>query len=366
MNWDIFCRVIDNYGDIGVCWRLSADLAQRGHSVRLWVDQAEALHWMAPGAIEGQWPGIAILPWQASEDPYAVRQLKPSDVWIEGFGCTLPETFVAHFARLQADAPPTWINLEYLSAEPYVERSHALPSPIMTGPARSWLKYFYYPGFTAGTGGLLREPGLPAPSPPMTGAEVANFLHSLGIQWRGERLISLFCYANAPVAELLTALTRHAHPTLLLATHGIAQKILNALPTPPLPIRVAPLPALPQPTFDSLLRCADLNFVRGEDSLVRAIWANKPLVWNIYPQGDGAHAVKLQAFLQRMQWRDAPQALHWAWNGLLDAQQTTAAMDWLGQHDWGNWQAQVHDSGASLRANVDLTSGLVDFVNKKR
>ncbi|MEO6624035.1 MAG: elongation factor P maturation arginine rhamnosyltransferase EarP, partial [Burkholderiaceae bacterium] len=54
-NWDIFCRVIDNYGDIGVCWRLAADLAARGRQVRLWVDDARALHWMAPGAREGKW-----------------------------------------------------------------------------------------------------------------------------------------------------------------------------------------------------------------------------------------------------------------------------------------------------------------------
>jgi hypothetical protein len=23
LHWDIFCRVIDNFGDIGVCWRLA-------------------------------------------------------------------------------------------------------------------------------------------------------------------------------------------------------------------------------------------------------------------------------------------------------------------------------------------------------
>ncbi|MEO7887531.1 MAG: elongation factor P maturation arginine rhamnosyltransferase EarP, partial [Polaromonas sp.] len=43
LQWDIFCKVIDNFGDIGVCWRLAADLASRGHKVRLWVDDASAL-----------------------------------------------------------------------------------------------------------------------------------------------------------------------------------------------------------------------------------------------------------------------------------------------------------------------------------
>ena len=46
-----------------------------------------------------------------------------------------------------------------------------------------------------------------------------------------------------------------------------------------------------------MLWACDFNFVRGEDSLVRAIWAGKPFVWQIYPQDDNAHYAKLEAFL---------------------------------------------------------------------
>ena len=39
LSWDIFCTVVDNYGDIGVCWRLARQLAaEHGFAVRLWVD----------------------------------------------------------------------------------------------------------------------------------------------------------------------------------------------------------------------------------------------------------------------------------------------------------------------------------------
>ncbi|MBY0444112.1 MAG: elongation factor P maturation arginine rhamnosyltransferase EarP, partial [Burkholderiales bacterium] len=39
VRWDIFCRVIDNYGDIGVCWRLARQLSfEHGFAVRLMVD----------------------------------------------------------------------------------------------------------------------------------------------------------------------------------------------------------------------------------------------------------------------------------------------------------------------------------------
>ena len=47
--WDIFCQVIDNYGDIGVGWRLATNLAARGQRVRLWLDNSSVLRWLAPG-----------------------------------------------------------------------------------------------------------------------------------------------------------------------------------------------------------------------------------------------------------------------------------------------------------------------------
>ena len=152
MNWDIYCRVIDNYGDVGVVWRLARDLAARGEQVRLWLDDASALEWMAPA---GQPANVQLLAWPAGPDMDA----EPTgDVVIEAFGCQLPESVVARMAA--RPKPPHWINLEYLSAESYVERSHGLQSPQFSGPGRGLIKRFFYPGFNPRTGGLLREPGL--------------------------------------------------------------------------------------------------------------------------------------------------------------------------------------------------------------
>ena len=92
LRWDIFCRVIDNHGDLGVCWRLCADLAQRGHTVRLWVDDASALAWMAPQGCTGvavhAWPETAALQALAQDATFQI-----GDVAIEAFGCELPEGF---------------------------------------------------------------------------------------------------------------------------------------------------------------------------------------------------------------------------------------------------------------------------------
>ena len=126
LHWDLFCRVIDNFGDVGVAWRLARDLAARGQQVRLWIDDASALRWMAP---TGAPAGIEVLPWDQ-----ALTARSSADVVIETFGCELPEAFVARMA--QRRPAPLWLNLEYLSAESYVERSHGLKSPQFSGPGR--------------------------------------------------------------------------------------------------------------------------------------------------------------------------------------------------------------------------------------
>ncbi|MBM3387863.1 MAG: elongation factor P maturation arginine rhamnosyltransferase EarP, partial [Betaproteobacteria bacterium] len=154
--WDIFCTVIDNHGDLGVCWRLARQLRDAGQRVRLWVDDASALAWMAPNAMLDDASGIRVLPWPQATQTDQLADQPPADVWIEAFGCHIPEAFVAHGVASRAQQP-VWINLEYLSAEDWVARMHGLPSPIMSGPAKGWTKHFFYPGFTPETGGLLRE-----------------------------------------------------------------------------------------------------------------------------------------------------------------------------------------------------------------
>ena len=131
-QWDVFCQVIDNFGDIGVCWRLASQLAAAGQRVRLWVDDASALAWMAP---EGA-PGVQVRSWgalPAADEP-------PSDVLVEAFGCEIDPDFIAACAdRVSAgEQKPLWINLEYLSAESWVPRHHGLPSPVQHGPAAGW------------------------------------------------------------------------------------------------------------------------------------------------------------------------------------------------------------------------------------
>ena len=381
MRWDIFCKVIDNFGDIGVCWRLSADLAARGHQVRLWLDDASALEWMAPGAKEGNWTGVQVLPWTAAQDPVLLGTMPPAGVWVEGFGCELAPEFIAASA-ISAGATghndsqsPVWINLEYLSAEGYVERSHALPSPVMQGPAKGRTKHFFYPGFTHRTGGLLREPDYLARQTAFDTTSQKAWLAGHGIAWSGERLVSLFCYEPAALRALLMDMAGGDTPTLLLVTPGRAMHALSAAWSAlgwgqtaawsHGALRCQPLPALPQRSFDELLWVCDLNFVRGEDSLVRAIWAGKPWVWHIYPQDDTAHADKLHALLDLTQAPASLRLAHQAWNGLsLSVIGTEEPVDWCSL-PLESWAQTANALRAKLLQMSDLTTQLIDFVAKK-
>ena len=341
--WDIFCKVIDNYGDIGVCWRLARQLAARGQTVRLWVDDASALRWMAPEGCKG----VEVRPWTS---PLALDGLPPGQVLIEAFGCEIPQEFVQRYVDWRdADGlSAAWINLEYLSAEPYVERSHGLPSPVMHGPGRGLVKRFFYPGFTPATGGLLREPDL---MQRQARFDRQAWLAAQGLPAKpGRPLVSLFCYEPAALPGLLAQLA--GQPAQLLVTAGRATTAVQDQPLPA-GLDAHYLPHLTQDGYDHLLWACDLNFVRGEDSLARALWAGQPFVWQIYPQDDGAHHAKLDAFLRQIQAPVSWQAWHRTWNGL-----DTQPLAWP---DLPAWQAALARARQGLLDQPDLLSRLLEF-----
>jgi uncharacterized repeat protein (TIGR03837 family) len=343
MRWDIFCRVIDNHGDLGVCWRLAHDLADQGDTVRLWIDDPTALNWMAPQGHRR----VAALQWQGS------LEAEPQDAVIEAFGCNPPPEFVE---RMAAMAPaPVWINLEYLSAEPHVVRSHGLPSPQQSGPGRGLTKWFYYPGVTPTTGGLIREATLPlAPSHTRRAAR--------GVR-AGERAVSLFAYAHAPFDELLDRLD--SRPTVVLLCAGASQApaltCFDSWGRRGQHLRCVVLPFMPQAQYDALLADCDINVVRGEDSLVRAFWAAKPFLWHVYRQDDDAHAPKLEAMLRAMDAPDDVAQLWRAWNRLGPWPEGDQ-----GWPDHAGWAAHCEKWRETLWRQPSLTDGLRRFVTSKR
>jgi uncharacterized repeat protein (TIGR03837 family) len=367
-RWDIFCKVVDNYGDIGTCWRLAQQLAgEHEADVRLWVDQLQSFARLCPAvsarADQQRVGRIEIRHWR-SDFP----EVEAADVVIEAFGCELPESYITAMAR--RTVTPAWINLEYLSAEAWVEGCHRLPSLRTKWPLD---KHFFFPGFTPRTGGLLQERDLLADRLAFDSAAEAEFWSGVGVPARSddELRVSMFCYQNASLPDLLRCWAEGHGAVTVLATPGpVADQVAGWFGEPLVPgmplrrssLTARVLPFLPQSSFDRLLWACDVNFVRGEDSFVRAQWAGRPFVWQIYPQTEEAHFVKLEAFLGRYLDRFEKSAVVrrcWhAWNGKGDI--ASAWPDFVANRKAIEQHGKVWAS--SLDQMVDLAENLVCFV----
>ena len=345
-HWVIFCRVVDNHGDLGVCWRLATQLAQRQRQVTLYVDDASALQWMAPEGCEG----VTVLAWP--EDNAALVPYAKADVVIEAFGCDLPQTFQAAMAAWPK--APVWINLEYFSAEDTALRNHGLPSPVMSGPAKGMTKWFYYPGLTEDSGGVMG--GLSA----MTNSGKKGSEEKHAPHQPSALKVSLFCYEPASLGLWLQQLNELPQSVVLSVTAGRAtQAVRQALQGWSVPTKfvIEELPYLSHPGFDAMLAAQDLNLVRGEDSLIRAIWAGKAFLWQIYPQDDGVHLTKLAAFLKTSHAPYAVVQAHLAWN----AEQPTP-LPLLTPSNMAEWTAWAQALQQSLQAQTDLLTRLESLV----
>jgi len=378
LRWDIFCRIVDNYGDGGVCWRLARQLAaEHGLAVTLWIDDVASLAHIEPSLDPRRNDQVArsvrVRQYGASQ-PAAF--LEP-DVVIEGFGCGLPDAYRDAMARVPR--PPVWINLEYLSAESWVESAHALPSPHPRLPLTCW---FYFPGFTTSTGGLLREEGLAAARERFRGDRDARdaLWRTVGVTPAASGLaISLFCYANPALPALLDTWAEGDEEVVCIVPEGVAQPELDrwtggAVPHPGMPVArgrlmLAVAKFVDQDAFDRRLWSCDLNFVRGEDSLVRALWAERPFVWHIYPQAENVHLMKLDALLTRYEAGVDPaaalaQRAFWqAWNSGHDREAVAA---------WPAFRNALPVLGGRARAwaralarQTDLARGLVNFAENR-
>ncbi len=322
---DIFCNVIDNYGDIGVCWRLARQLAnEHGIAVRLWVDDLNSFAKLCPdadAALEKQkCRGVEVCYW--SKD---FPEVQLADLVIEAFACKLPQSYLEAMAAQRPQ--PIWINLEYLSAEDWVESHHKLPSPH---PSLPLTRYFFFPGFTRQTGGLLLERDLLARRDAFRNdtAQQRAYWQSIGLDIPSAKTqkISLFGYENAALPGLFDAWAASVQPILCLVPEGrilpqVGQYFGDTSPGVGKPysrgnLQVRVLPFVEQERYDELLWACDVNFVRGEDSFVRAQWAGKPFIWQIYPQHDAVHLKKLEAFLMlygEKLGQSANEAMHGMW-----------------------------------------------------
>jgi len=377
-RWDIFCSLIDNYGDVAVAWRLALELAREHRiAVRLFVDALPTLARLTRQVDANREMQVVrdveMRSWKGPHRAVPAAAISGmGDVVVEAFGCGLPAAYLD--AMSQRPAQPVWINLEYLSAESWIEGCHGLAS---RQPRLPLTRYFFFPGFTPQTGGLLRERDLFAQRDDFAARHAAHatLWQALGTEAPASNAlkVSLFCYPHAPIATLLDSWAAGRQEVLCVVPEGVAGDALDAWTRTASMLsdrvfirgrlKLARVPFMTQDDYDRLLWACDLNFVRGEDSFVRAQWATKPLVWQCYPQAAAAHGAKLDAFLARYG-GGLPQsaattyvAFAGNWNGVR-----TAPMAW---EDFAAalpaLRTQARDWAAALAAQADLATNLVKF-----
>lgn len=363
-DWDIFCDVIDNFGDIGVTWRLAKQLANEyPYSVRLWVNDLTSFGAMLPeiaNRTELFWQKVQICHWA---DPFATA-IVPARYVIEAFACELPN----NYRQAMNAHSKLWLNLEYLSAEDWVDGCHGLPSGLQQIP-----KYFFFPGFTEATGGVLCEHDYLSRQQQF---DEAKFWQDLAIPARqGDELrVSAFTYESDSWPSVLDALhaytEQHSSACRLIVPRGRALTSLLPLATEQLAddhyrigaIDLHCIPFTHQERYDELLWACDLNFIRGEDSFIRAQLAAKPFVWHIYPQQEQAHLCKLAAFLAKFA---APNVGIEPLFTQFNEQQNCAEPLLKSLANRELWQQHCLQWRDSLLKDGDLVSRLVKFLNSK-
>lgn len=388
MQADVFCRVVDNFGDIGVTWRLVRQLQCEHHwSIRLWVDDLKSFQRLEARvhlhALQQVIEHIEIIHWG---DP--APDLIPYPIVLCSFSCDLPATYIAQLHQ----RPALWVNLDYLSAETWVEGCHGLPS--LRGDGLS--SYFFFPGFNANTGGLLRESELltrrdswqkdldgqyqmlerlGVSAAALAAWRLQSTASSAGIEISPPRsiqvqaacLVTLFCYPHAPVAQLLDALCADSRASVVLIPQGVAPELTTGRLGPFKQVYLERIPFVSQPEYDQLLWMADLNFVRGEDSVVRGLWAGRPLVWQIYPQTEGTHLIKLEAWLEMSGLAQEVKTLLRSFNAdASGANDFTLQVSHALSHDaYAQWSSHALALSHTLAQKVDFAQALHDFCASK-
>jgi len=311
-NLDIFCHVIDNFGDAGVVYRLAKEYQHSfpAAQIRIFTDGMAAFQAVCP-LIQPELnqqtvAGISYVEYSLLTDQF-VGDLTIPELIIESFACDIPDIYL----QKAAIEGRLLLNLDYLMAEEWVEGFHGKESLLGYSKLR---KYFFMPGFTNKTGGLLPESHLDSIRP-LFDSQKTDLLQSIfkklaiDLKPADYLLGTVFTYEHN-FDNLLSALEKLKKSVILLIFGSKSQASWQHLLTQK---KIAPsadgnyrygsltlifCPFLVQAEYDLLINLADFNLVRGEDSLARAVRSGKPFLWHCYLQTEKYQLVKVEAFTQ--------------------------------------------------------------------
>ena len=280
---DIFCQVIDNYGDVGVAYRLAREFKRvyPNKKLRFIINQMEELNLIKKSE------EIEIITYQD------ISKIENSaDLIIESFGCEIPKEYMDRALKNSK----LIINLAYFSAEDWVDDFHLQESFL----GENLKKYFFIPGLSKKSGGILLDNEFLERKKKVT-KNKGYYLKKIGINEKYDLIGSVFSYEKN-FDFLIEELKKLDKKILLLILSEKTQKNFikyfdngNNYDK----IKFVKLPFFTYDKYEELLALCDFNLVRGEDSFVRALLLGKPFLWHIYPQDENTHIKKLESFLEK-------------------------------------------------------------------
>ena len=305
---DIFCEIIDNFGDIGVVYRVAKEFKKIYNEeikIRVFLNRLDEFLALNKRAKNIGYQNIDGIEYITNE--YLTKNIctfSPANVIIEAFGCNILQEYLEK-AKEQSSL---LINLEYLSGESWIESVHLMESPI---GAKKLRKYFFMPGFKENTGGVIVDSlFLDRKLKVQTNKEYYLNKYLRDLKDKDYFIGTIFSYEKNFI-PLLNVLFKNSKNNCLLVLGEKSQESIKAILLDLKfiessknvfdfkNIKIKFLPFLEQEEYEELINLVDYNFVRGEDSFVRSLLTGKPFIWHIYLQEEMAHMDKIDGFIER-------------------------------------------------------------------
>ena len=303
---DIFCEIIDNFGDIGVVYRISKELKKIFQNVRIRIvlnrlEEFKAINKKVKDVDYQEIDGLICV-----TEKYVKENMESfgvSDVFIEAFGCNVPEEYV----KAAKENSKLWINLEYLSGEKWIEDFHLCESLI---DSKTLKKIFFMPGFSEKSGGVIIDSGfLERMKYGKENRDEVFKKYFKDFDLKDKFIGTVFSYEKN-FENLLETLKNYEKETILLLMGEKTQKSFSEILKKNLTedygnivkygkITMIYSDFFSQEEYEEIISASDFNFTRGEDSFVRGIILGKPFMWHIYLQEEKAHMDKIKAFTER-------------------------------------------------------------------
>lgn len=307
MEITVLCKVVDNFGDIGVVFRLCRALSElkKNLEIRLVVSNLDSFAKISKGIDSTktfqEFRGWKVFDWNDNALCKKEFSKNPPEFILECFQCGRPEWLEELLFSPQFNLNVQIVNVEYLTAESWADDFHLLKSGTRSAKIK---KINFMPGFTKKTGGLILDKNF------MCCLSEKKFALNLVKQNLDKKILSedfsdsfkilIFSYPKNFdfLASAIKEFSFLKKIIVFVASGAGADSAKISLKK--FKVDFVCLPFMQQEVWDAFLSLMDFSFVRGEDSFSRCCLFGNPFIWNIYPQEEEFHIVKLNAFLQKI------------------------------------------------------------------